>query len=90
MEGKKAALMREASLDGWDASTLEERLAELESVKRRPYGTLNAVSASVLVGFCTSFEVLPLPLPFVPVLDNLFVYFLNFSALTPRFCFLIE
>lgn len=50
MEGKKAALMREASLDGWDASTLEERLAELESVKRRPYGTLNAVSASVLVG----------------------------------------
>ncbi|KAI4321711.1 hypothetical protein MLD38_035060 [Melastoma candidum] len=41
-ERKKEALLIKASESGWDDSTLEAKLAELESVKPRPYGTLHA------------------------------------------------
>ncbi|KAF8031331.1 hypothetical protein BT93_D0500 [Corymbia citriodora subsp. variegata] len=42
MEGKKEALLAEALERGWQESTLHDKLAELESVKPRPYGTLQA------------------------------------------------
>lgn len=57
MEGKKEALRREASESSSTDSTLRERLAELESLKPQPYGTLHAVS---LLASSTSFHVLSL------------------------------
>lgn len=42
MEGKKEALLAEALERGWEESTLHDKLTELESVKPRPYGTLQA------------------------------------------------
>ncbi|KAI9201062.1 hypothetical protein LWI28_017490 [Acer negundo] len=41
MEGKKEALMREAS-ESSSVSTLHEKLAQLDSIKPRPYGTWHA------------------------------------------------
>ncbi|TXG51820.1 hypothetical protein EZV62_020989 [Acer yangbiense] len=41
MEGKKEALMREAS-ESSSGSTLHEKLAQLDSIKPRPYGTWHA------------------------------------------------
>jgi len=49
MEGKKEALLAEALERGWEESTLHDKLTELESVKPRPYGTLQAVGI-----FCIS------------------------------------
>ncbi|CAK7345930.1 unnamed protein product [Dovyalis caffra] len=42
IEGKKQALLREASESSSIDSTLQEKLAELDSIKPRPYGTLQA------------------------------------------------
>lgn len=55
MEGKKEALLAEALERGWEESTLHDKLAELESVKPRPYGTLQAVGI-----FCISTSTLSL------------------------------
>ncbi|XP_015575851.1 peroxisomal nicotinamide adenine dinucleotide carrier isoform X2 [Ricinus communis] len=41
-EGKKEALLREASESGSTGTTLQEKLTELDSIKPRPYGTLHA------------------------------------------------
>lgn len=44
MEGKRESLMREASEScSLDSYTVKDKLAELDSVKPRPYGTLQAV-----------------------------------------------
>ncbi|KAK9270318.1 hypothetical protein L1049_025896 [Liquidambar formosana] len=44
MEGKREALMREASeIGSIDSYTLQDKLDELDSMKPRPYGTLHAV-----------------------------------------------
>lgn len=42
IEGKKQALLREASERSSIDSTLQEKLAELDSIKPHPYGTLQA------------------------------------------------
>lgn len=42
MEGKREALMKEAS-ESSTGSTLQDKLAELDSIKPRPYGTFPAV-----------------------------------------------
>ncbi|XP_074295563.1 peroxisomal nicotinamide adenine dinucleotide carrier-like [Silene latifolia] len=44
MERKRDALLREASENNWIDSTLQEKLAELESMKPKPYGTFQAAS----------------------------------------------
>ncbi|KAH9620205.1 hypothetical protein KSS87_016608 [Heliosperma pusillum] len=44
MERKTDALLREASENSWTDSTLQEKLAELESMKPKPYGTFQAAS----------------------------------------------
>ncbi|XP_054823778.1 peroxisomal nicotinamide adenine dinucleotide carrier-like isoform X2 [Prosopis cineraria] len=44
MEGKKEALRREASESSSAGSTLQDKLAELESIKPQPYGTLHAAN----------------------------------------------
>jgi hypothetical protein len=46
MEERKEVLLREASESGLIDSTLQEKLAELDSEKPRPYGTLHAVGSS--------------------------------------------
>ncbi|KAG8648814.1 peroxisomal nicotinamide adenine dinucleotide carrier isoform X3 [Manihot esculenta] len=42
MEGKKEVLIREASESGLQGSDLQDKLAELDSIKPCPYGTLHA------------------------------------------------
>ncbi|XP_038685516.1 peroxisomal nicotinamide adenine dinucleotide carrier-like isoform X2 [Tripterygium wilfordii] len=42
MEGKKEAVLREASKSGWTDSTLHDKLAQLDSTKPSPYGALQA------------------------------------------------
>ncbi|KAF2311978.1 hypothetical protein GH714_027648 [Hevea brasiliensis] len=42
MERKKEVLIREASESGLQGSALQDKLAELDSIKPRPYGTLHA------------------------------------------------
>ncbi|KAM7257194.1 hypothetical protein ACFE04_012935 [Oxalis oulophora] len=42
MEGKREALLQEASENGLVDATLEDKLTELDSIKPRPYGTLQA------------------------------------------------
>ncbi|KAK4767772.1 hypothetical protein SAY87_002913 [Trapa incisa] len=42
LEGKKGAVMEEASENGWEDYILRDKLAELESVKPHPYGTMQA------------------------------------------------
>lgn len=44
METKKEALRREASESSSASSTLQNKLAELDSMKPQPYGSLYAVS----------------------------------------------
>ena len=44
MEERKDALLREASENGLTGSELQHKLDELDSIKSRPYGTLQAVS----------------------------------------------
>ncbi|XP_074298473.1 peroxisomal nicotinamide adenine dinucleotide carrier-like [Silene latifolia] len=44
MERKRDALLRVASENNWKDSTLQEKLAELESMKPKPYGTFQAAS----------------------------------------------
>ncbi|KAF7808262.1 peroxisomal nicotinamide adenine dinucleotide carrier-like [Senna tora] len=44
MEGKKEALRREASESSSAASTLQDQLAQLDSIKPQPYGTLRAAN----------------------------------------------
>ncbi|WCJ44811.1 Mitochondrial substrate carrier family protein [Euphorbia peplus] len=44
MEGKKEALMKEASESGLAGSALYDKLDELDSTKPHPYGTLHAAS----------------------------------------------
>lgn len=44
LEAKKEALTREASESNLIGSSLQEKLAELDSIKPHPYGTLHAVS----------------------------------------------
>ncbi|XP_028783801.1 peroxisomal nicotinamide adenine dinucleotide carrier [Neltuma alba] len=55
MEGKKEALRREASESSSADSTLQEKLAQLESIKPQPYGTVHAAneifSEAGVVGF---------------------------------------
>ncbi|XP_050132855.1 peroxisomal nicotinamide adenine dinucleotide carrier-like isoform X2 [Malus sylvestris] len=43
MEERKEALLREASKNCLTGSALQDKLAELDSIKPRPYGTLQAV-----------------------------------------------
>lgn len=43
MESKKEALLREASENSLIGSGLQEKLAELDAIKPRPYGTIHAV-----------------------------------------------
>lgn len=43
MEGKREALFRKASESSSVGSTLQEKLTELDSIKPRPYGSLQAV-----------------------------------------------
>ncbi|XP_052188990.1 peroxisomal nicotinamide adenine dinucleotide carrier-like [Diospyros lotus] len=42
MEAKREALLKEASEGNFMGSTLQDKLAELSSIKHRPYGTLHA------------------------------------------------
>lgn len=46
MEERREALLREDSERSLIDSTLQEKLAELDSEKPRPYGTLHAVDSS--------------------------------------------
>lgn len=46
IEDRKDALLKEASESCLISSTLQDKLAELDSLKPRPYGTLQAVSFS--------------------------------------------
>ena len=43
MEERKEALLREASESNLVSSTLRDKLAQLDSIGARPYGTLHAV-----------------------------------------------
>lgn len=43
MESKKEALLKEASENSLTVSRLEDKLAELDSTKPHPYGTIQAV-----------------------------------------------
>lgn len=43
MEERKEALLREASENGLTGSEFQDKLAELDSIKPRPYGTIQAV-----------------------------------------------
>lgn len=54
MEQKREALLREAS-DSSAASTLHDKLAQLDSIKPRPYGTWDAVCSDYLISLCLQF-----------------------------------
>lgn len=46
MEAKRDAILREANENGLtDLSPFQDKLAELESTKPHPYGTIHAVGA---------------------------------------------
>lgn len=47
MEERREALLREASERSLIDSTLQDKLAELDSEKSRPYGTVHAVGSSL-------------------------------------------
>ena len=49
MEEKKEALRKAASKSSLAGSTLQDKLAELDSIKPRPYGTVHAVSLRLLI-----------------------------------------
>lgn len=51
MDSRREALLREASEGSLTDSTLTDKLAELDSEKPRPFGTLHAVSSSLLTPF---------------------------------------
>lgn len=53
MEERKEALLKEASKNRLTGSALQDKWAELDSIKPRPYGTLQAVSQFNF--FCPSY-----------------------------------
>lgn len=55
MEGKKEVLIREASESGLQGSDLQDKLAELDSIKPCPYGTLHAVGSHYLIMYILCF-----------------------------------
>lgn len=51
VEAKKEALLKEASENAVLGSSLTSQLAELDSIKPRPYGTFQAVNNTCLKSF---------------------------------------
>lgn len=48
VEAKKEALLKEASQNALSQSSLTRQLAQLDSIKPRPYGTIQAVNTTCL------------------------------------------
>lgn len=56
MEERKEALLREASENGLTGSEFQDKLAELDSIKPRPYGTLQAVGRFISFVYSYAFH----------------------------------